>query len=135
MNQIAWYISTHPEIKEVLLLCGTESKTDLVADICRLQPLRKLLIFTSTKEQKKNFSDFLEVAHYEEPGTLPKEICLKNREELLDYSPSSTEFALVFDSLSKNEEILPYVAMAPKFFDWFIMQRPNECVYNLGKIP
>lgn len=115
MNQIAWYISTHPEIKEVILLCGTESKAELVADICRLQPLKKLLIFTSTKEQKKNLSDFLEAAHYEEPSNLPKEICLINREELLDYSPSSTEFALVFDSLSKNEEILPYVAMAPKF--------------------
>lgn len=115
MNQMVLFVAAHPQIREILLVGGAESSENLVFDLCKKRPLQSLSIFVPTKEQKKKIEDLLEMMRYDYKELLPAKVALLDEEELEHYQPQTDSFALVFDALQKDEEILHFSKLKPMY--------------------
>ena len=106
MNNIALFLSSEPQIKEILLVMGSKSSPALICDICRLLPLKYLSIYTTNKELEKNVEKVMNTFSNDEIECSPENFKILKDEEINNYQNRTSNFALVFDALNSNEEIL-----------------------------
>lgn len=115
MNNIALFLSSEPQIKEILLVMGSKSSPALICDICRLLPLKYLSIYTTNKELEKNVEKVMNTFSNDEIECSPENFKILKDEEINNYQNRTSNFALVFDALNSNEEILSLKGLNPDY--------------------
>lgn len=113
MNQMVLFIAAHPQIHEILLVGGAESSENLVFDLCKNQPLQYLSIFVPMIEQRKKIEKLIARMQCTCEEFLPNNIKILDEDELAHYKSHTNSFALVFDALQEDEEILHLANLKP----------------------
>lgn len=115
MNQVVLFVAAHPQIHEILLVGGAQCSENLIFELCMNQPLRQLSIFVPTEEQRKKVEKIIEMMQCSHKDILPNSIKLLSEKELANYSPKTSSFALLFDALKNDEELLHFTSLNPAY--------------------
>ena len=115
MNQVVLFVAAHPQIHEILLVGGVQCSENLIFELCMNQPLRQLSIFVPTEEQRKKVEKIIEMMQCSHKDILPNSIKLLSEKELANYSPKTSSFALLFDALKNDEELLHFTSLNPAY--------------------
>ena len=115
MNDIAGYLGTHQEIKELILVLGTESSPAFVYDICSVIKLDKLVLAVPIDALKREIQSMFCKAAFEESGYLPKKVEWIATAELCACTAETETMALLFDAPWKTEEVTALSGLKPKY--------------------
>ena len=104
MNNIAYYLSSHPDIKKAVVLMDVSSSPNLIYDICKLTKLETLLILVKDAKKKKETEKIYKVMK-ENKVRFPEKLEIVFWTAKLDIYQDKVD-ALIFDAIEECEPIL-----------------------------
>lgn len=115
MNNLLLYLSSHPQIKEIVLVMGPDSNEWLPYEICRSIQINYFSIYAPTKEILRKVLYVLDRFKAEETEHIPQNYKFLNKEELLSYQSVTKKWGLFFDSSINEREILDLCSLHPYY--------------------
>ena len=115
MNNLVSYLSSQPQIKEIILIMGPDSNEWLPYEICHSMQLDKLSIYVQEKELYRKLLLTLGRLKIEEREHLPEKVKFLTREELFSYQMTTDISALIFDAPINEADIINLRFLQPYF--------------------
>lgn len=107
------FLSSHPEIDELLIVAGKESSSEMICDCCRVAKLKKITICYYTDSQKELFEKELEWFSLTESWFQPETWNSILLRDLASFQKEYNSFAVLFDALNHLDEIRRLVILEP----------------------
>lgn len=109
------FLSSHPEIDELLIVAGKESSSEMICDCCRVAKLKKITICYYTDSQKELFEKELEWFSLTESWFQPETWNSILLRDLASFQKEYNSFAVLFEALNHLDEIRRLVILEPRF--------------------